>query len=87
MRTVFSRETFDEGGQLYCQGGRGNKESVCNARQCKELLNPGNEREENNEKQKFKSAKRLYITVGKVFKEYVPNDGKCKQMSLYFMSV
>jgi len=42
--------------------------------QCKELLNPGNEREENNEKQKFKSAKRLYITVGKVFKEYVPND-------------
>ena len=52
MRTVFSRETFDEGGQLYCQGGRGNKEeSVCNAMQCKELLNPGNEREENNEKQ------------------------------------
>ena len=76
MRTVFSRETFDEGGQLYCQGGRGNKE----------ILYPGNEREEYNLEQKFKSAKRLYITVGKVFKEYVPNDGKCKQMSLYLMS-
>ena len=46
MRTVFSWETFNEGGQLYCQGGRGNK-----------------------------SGKRLYITVGKVFKEYVRNNG------------
>ena len=63
--TVFSRETFEEGGQLYCHGGRGNKE----------MRYPGNERYEYDQEQKFKDAKRLYITVGKVFKEYVHNDG------------
>ena len=65
MMTVFSLEAFEEGGQLYCNGGRGNIERRY----------PGNERYEYDQEQKFKDAKRLYITVGKVFKEYVHNDG------------